>query len=107
NHHAFPSSAAHALTWWQPDLSMGFLRLLQGLGLIWDVKLPSRRMVEEARVKPLEARQWLESVPAGCGGTFSTCRPTGKPADQHVGNVLPQPDGTNTNDFEKDNRDDE
>ncbi|HEY7312379.1 MAG TPA: acyl-CoA desaturase [Gemmataceae bacterium] len=57
NHHAFPSSAAHALTWWQPDLSMWFIRLLQGLGLVWDVKLPSRRMIEEAHVKPLEARQ--------------------------------------------------
>ncbi|HWG43054.1 MAG TPA: acyl-CoA desaturase [Gemmataceae bacterium] len=56
NHHAFPSSAAHALAWWQPDLSMWFIRLLQGLGLVWDVKLPSRRLIEESRVKPLEVR---------------------------------------------------
>jgi stearoyl-CoA desaturase (delta-9 desaturase) len=56
NHHAFPSSAAHAVVWWQPDVSMWFIRLLEGLGLVWDVKLPSRRAVAEARVKPLEAR---------------------------------------------------
>jgi stearoyl-CoA desaturase (delta-9 desaturase) len=56
NHHAFPSSAAHALTWWEPDVSMGFIRLLQALGLVWDVRLPSPRAIELARAVPLEGR---------------------------------------------------
>jgi stearoyl-CoA desaturase (delta-9 desaturase) len=56
NHHAFPSSAAHAVAWWQPDASMWFIRLLQGLGLAWDVKLPSRSAIAAARAKPIEAR---------------------------------------------------
>jgi stearoyl-CoA desaturase (delta-9 desaturase) len=56
NHHAFPSSASHALTWWEPDVSMGFIRLLQALGLVWDVKTPSSRAIELARSVPLEAR---------------------------------------------------
>ena len=61
NHHAFPSSAAHAVAWWQPDVCMWFIRLLQGLRLAWDVKYPSRRMIQEARVKPLDARWMIET----------------------------------------------
>jgi stearoyl-CoA desaturase (delta-9 desaturase) len=56
NHHAFPSSAAHAVAWWQPDLALYVIRLLQGLGLVWNVKLPSRKAIAEARHKPLEHR---------------------------------------------------
>jgi stearoyl-CoA desaturase (delta-9 desaturase) len=56
NHHAFPSSAAHAVAWWQPDVSMWFIRLLQGLGLVWDVKLPSRTAIAAALARPIEAR---------------------------------------------------
>ncbi len=48
NHHAFPSSAAHGLRWWEPDLAYCTLRLLRRLGLVWDVKLPSRTELERA-----------------------------------------------------------
>jgi stearoyl-CoA desaturase (delta-9 desaturase) len=37
NHHAFPTSAAHGLRWWQIDVSAAVIRLLEKSGLAWDV----------------------------------------------------------------------
>ncbi|GAB4819844.1 hypothetical protein N2152v2_006890 [Parachlorella kessleri] len=41
NHHAFPFSARHGLEWWQVDIAWGVIRVLQFLGLAWDIRLPS------------------------------------------------------------------
>jgi stearoyl-CoA desaturase (delta-9 desaturase) len=41
NHHAFPSSARHGLYPGQIDLGFVYIRLLEKLGLAWDIKLPS------------------------------------------------------------------
>ena len=41
NHHAFPSSARHGLYPGQIDLGYRFVQLLEALGLVWNVKLPS------------------------------------------------------------------
>ena len=49
NHHAFPTSAAHALRWWEPDASELVIRVMQWLGLVWNIKRPSERAVREAR----------------------------------------------------------
>ncbi|KAL9685626.1 hypothetical protein QQ045_023077 [Rhodiola kirilowii] len=41
NHHAFEYSASrHGLEWWQIDMTWGVIRLLEGVGLATDVKLP-------------------------------------------------------------------
>jgi len=37
NHHAFPTSSVHGLKWWQVDLSSMVIRVLEKLGLAWDV----------------------------------------------------------------------
>jgi stearoyl-CoA desaturase (Delta-9 desaturase) len=37
NHHAFPTSASHGLSWRQPDPSAIAIRLLERVGLVWDV----------------------------------------------------------------------
>jgi stearoyl-CoA desaturase (delta-9 desaturase) len=37
NHHAFPSSAAHGLRRWELDPSAAVIRMLERLGLAWDV----------------------------------------------------------------------
>lgn len=42
-HHAFPTSARHGLSWWQPDVSYWVIRGLWAVGLAWEVKVPSRR----------------------------------------------------------------
>ncbi len=41
NHHAFPTSAVHGLGRWQVDLSSALIRLLERLGLAWDVVRPA------------------------------------------------------------------
>jgi stearoyl-CoA desaturase (delta-9 desaturase) len=41
NHHAFPYSAAFGLRWFEFDPGFLFIRLLEALGLAWDVKVPS------------------------------------------------------------------
>ena len=40
NHHAFPASARHGLYPGQTDIGFGFIRLLERLGLAWDVQTP-------------------------------------------------------------------
>jgi sn-1 stearoyl-lipid 9-desaturase len=42
NHHAFQYSARHGLEWWEIDLTWMTIRLLQTLGLAWNVKLAER-----------------------------------------------------------------
>ncbi len=51
NHHAFPSSYAHRVRWWEPDLSATVLLILRSIGLVWDLKFPSERIVQESRVQ--------------------------------------------------------
>jgi stearoyl-CoA desaturase (delta-9 desaturase) len=41
NHHAFPSSAAFGLRWFELDPGFLFIRGLEALGLAWDVKVPT------------------------------------------------------------------
>lgn len=50
NHHAFPSSAMMGLDWWQIDIGGWILRALEKLGLVWDLKIPTERMIEAKRI---------------------------------------------------------
>lgn len=48
NHHRFASSARHGLRWWQIDPTYYLLRFLSLLGLVSDLKLPSRNVQQQA-----------------------------------------------------------
>ncbi len=50
NHHAFPTSYRHGLRRWQLDPSAGLIRLLEMMGLVWDVVRidPSRIAARQA-----------------------------------------------------------
>ena len=37
NHHAFPTSAAHGMRWWEIDIASTVIRGLERVGLVWDV----------------------------------------------------------------------
>jgi stearoyl-CoA desaturase (Delta-9 desaturase) len=50
NHHAFPYSAAFGLRWFEFDPGFLFIRLLEALGLAWDVKVPSRDKIARRMV---------------------------------------------------------
>jgi len=43
NHHAFPTSARHGLSWWQLDIVYLIIRLMEKGRLAWNVKLPAYR----------------------------------------------------------------
>ena len=51
NHHAFPRSAMHGLRWWQFDLSAYIIRLLEKIGLVWNVNRVSTANLQ-ARMTP-------------------------------------------------------
>lgn len=44
NHHADSSSARHGHLWWELDIAWHTIRLLQRVGLAWDVVMPSPRL---------------------------------------------------------------
>ena len=50
NHHAFPTSARHGLLWWQFDSSWIIIRLMERLGLVWNVQLPSEQAMARKRI---------------------------------------------------------
>jgi len=54
NHHAFPSCYSHRVRWWEPDLSATVLVCLRAVGLVWNLKFPSERVIEELRVSSRE-----------------------------------------------------
>ena len=49
NHHAFPSMAVHGIGPGQPDPTGLLIRLLDRVGLIWDVKRPPAELVARRR----------------------------------------------------------
>jgi stearoyl-CoA desaturase (Delta-9 desaturase) len=50
NHHAFANSASIGLKWWQVDFGYWVIWLLEKVGLVWDVNLPSAVMLEAKKV---------------------------------------------------------
>jgi stearoyl-CoA desaturase (delta-9 desaturase) len=49
NHHAFPTSAVHGLRRWQLDISAIVIRILEAMGLVWDVvRIPPERQRAKA-----------------------------------------------------------
>jgi stearoyl-CoA desaturase (delta-9 desaturase) len=49
NHHAFPTSARHGLRWWQIDTSYYVIRLMELVGLAWQVRVPAPATMEAKR----------------------------------------------------------
>jgi stearoyl-CoA desaturase (delta-9 desaturase) len=45
NHHAFPSSAAFGIRWYQLDPGFWLIRMLGTLGLVWNIRVPDDRTV--------------------------------------------------------------
>ena len=49
NHHYYPGSARQGFRWWEIDISYYLLRLLQALGIIWDLRPVPNRVMEQCR----------------------------------------------------------
>ena len=62
NHHAFPTSARHGLMWYQLDVSWLFIRAMQAVGLVWNVRLVPESAIEIRRNRPKAERSAEEPV---------------------------------------------
>lgn len=51
NHHRWPLSARQGMYWWELDITYYMLRVLERLGLIWDIKVYPKSVYEEAATK--------------------------------------------------------
>lgn len=52
NHHAFPNSAIAGLEWWQIDPTAWTILVLEKLGLAWNVKRPTERLINSKKNLP-------------------------------------------------------
>lgn len=57
NHHAFPRSAFHGLSWWEVDLSGYVVRALEHFNLVWDVQRPTQDMMKRKRFALLTSKE--------------------------------------------------
>jgi len=63
NHHRYQRSARNGFYWWEFDPTWYVIRLMQIVGLVWDVKTVPERIYEEARVtKAQRASQSIVSI---------------------------------------------
>ena len=57
NHHHYQSTANQGFYWWEVDLSYYVLWTLARVGLVWDLRKPPQRVLDEGRSKPKQVRE--------------------------------------------------
>lgn len=61
NHHHYQSSCRQGFYWWELDVTYYVLKALSWVGLVWDIREPPARVLEEGR-KPKPAPAPVESA---------------------------------------------
>ncbi|HEU4700906.1 MAG TPA: fatty acid desaturase [Conexibacter sp.] len=56
NHHAFPRSASHGMRWYEVDVSAIAIRLMERLGLVWNVIRIDREILDRRAAGPRAGR---------------------------------------------------
>jgi stearoyl-CoA desaturase (delta-9 desaturase) len=51
NHHAFPINYRHSIYWYEPDLTGWILAIMKKLGLVKDLKFPSKTRIDALLIK--------------------------------------------------------
>ncbi|MBI3319960.1 MAG: fatty acid desaturase [Candidatus Omnitrophica bacterium] len=67
NHHAYPSSAAHGLRWWEFDLTYVTIRLLALTGLADEIRLPRGNPAQLPALDPLRGVKLRLPIPKPIG----------------------------------------
>ncbi|MEZ4754929.1 MAG: acyl-CoA desaturase, partial [Bdellovibrionota bacterium] len=49
NHHRYPGSERQGFYWWEIDMSHYVLKVLSWFGIVWDLRVPPKRIYEEAK----------------------------------------------------------
>jgi stearoyl-CoA desaturase (delta-9 desaturase) len=58
NYHHYMNSCRQGFYWWEIDVTYGILKVLSWMGLIWGIKAPPARILEEGRRR--DAARWTE-----------------------------------------------
>jgi stearoyl-CoA desaturase (delta-9 desaturase) len=62
NHHHYMNSCRQGFYWWEVDITYYVLRALQAVGLVWNIKEPPARILEEGRRRDAEKRHALAAA---------------------------------------------
>lgn len=52
NHHHVQASARQGFYWWEIDVSWYILKMMSWIGLVWDLREPTKSQLERDRIKP-------------------------------------------------------
>jgi stearoyl-CoA desaturase (delta-9 desaturase) len=63
NHHYYQPSVRQGFYWWEIDVSYYLLKGLAALGVVWDLRMPPQRILDEGRVADGRVREPLPSLP--------------------------------------------
>jgi stearoyl-CoA desaturase (delta-9 desaturase) len=55
NHHYYPRSVRQGFQWWQIDMTYYVLRALAAVGIVWDLHLPSQKVIDGEGAIPARA----------------------------------------------------
>jgi stearoyl-CoA desaturase (Delta-9 desaturase) len=70
NHHHYQSSCRNGFYWWEIDVTYYVIKALSYVGIVWDVREPPLRVLEEGRALDRKAREG-DLVPTGVPMTTS------------------------------------
>ena len=53
NHHRYPVSTRQGFYWWEIDMTFYILKVLEWLGVVWDLRPPPEKIYTEAQTVPV------------------------------------------------------
>lgn len=56
NHHYYPRSVRQGFQWWQVDMTYYILRAFAAVGLVWDLHVPTQKVIDGDAVTPPKAK---------------------------------------------------
>ena len=51
NHHCYPGSVKQGFKWWQIDISFYLIKMMEKMGLVWDLKYPNAGFLEKKKIR--------------------------------------------------------
>ena len=74
NHHYYQRAANQGFFWWEIDVTFYILKLLQAVGLVWDVHTPPRKVLESNRIEQAATPEHVarEVVPAPAASAIAS-----------------------------------
>ena len=62
NHHRYMNSARVGFYWWEIDLTFYVLKILELLGIVWDLKEVPQQVIEEGEALRLAKKEYLKNI---------------------------------------------